>query len=44
MFTGKPAGALADAWTMVETCGGIPHVYEVGNDGEGLGAMLETCG
>jgi hypothetical protein len=43
--TGELAKALADAWQMAETRGGIPHVDEVGNDGEGLvvlGDLLTT--
>ena len=28
--TGESARALADAWQMADTRGGIPHVYEVG--------------
>ena len=34
--TGDPAAALADARQMTDTRGGIPHVYDVGHDGEGL--------
>jgi hypothetical protein len=34
--TGDPARALADAWRMADTRGGIPHVYEVGQDGDEL--------
>jgi hypothetical protein len=34
--TGDRARALADAWRMADNRGGIPHMYEVGQDGEGL--------
>ena len=34
--TGDPARALANAWRMADTRGGIRHVYEVGDVGEGL--------
>jgi hypothetical protein len=34
--TADTASAIAAAWRMADTRGGIPHVYEVGNHGGGL--------
>jgi hypothetical protein len=45
--TGDPAAALADAGQMTDTRGGIPHVCDVGHEGEGLvvlGDVLVTGG
>ena len=43
--SGDPAMALADAWALADSRGGIPHIYELGCDGEGfivVGDVLVT--